>query len=248
MATTTTFDVLPAIDLRGGHVVRLEEGDFERETVFADDPVGVATDLADDGAEWIHVVDLDAARTGVPTHGPAIAAVVGAVGGRLRVEVAGGLRTESAVASALERGAARVVVGTAAIRDPAFAGRLIRTHGSARIAVAIDVRDDRAVGDAWTVTDAGVDAAEAIRRLADAGVETFEVTAIERDGRLVGPNLPLYERLVGLGHGAIIASGGVASRDDILAIKAIGCRGAIIGRAIYTGGLSVSDALEAGGR
>jgi len=248
MQMATTFDILPAIDLRGGRAVRLEEGDFERETVFADDPVAVATGFADGGAGWIHVVDLDAARTGVSAHGPAIAAIVGAVGERLRVEVAGGLRAEAAVAIALEHGAARAVVGTAAIRDPAFAGRLVRTHGSARIAVAIDVRDDRAVGDAWSVTDPGVDAEEAIRRLVDLGVETFEVTAIERDGLLGGPNLPLYERLVRLGRGAIIASGGVATRDDVRAVKAIGCRGAIIGRALYTGELSLRDALEEGSR
>lgn len=248
MVMATTFDILPAIDLRGGRVVRLEEGDFERETAFSVDPASVADGFADDGATWIHVVDLDAARTGAPAHDSVIAEIIAAVDGRARVEVAGGLRTERAAAGALESGAARVVIGTAAIRDAAFAGRLVAAHGSARIVVAIDIRNDRAVGDAWSETDPGVDAAEAIRRLADAGVETFEVTAIERDGLLSGPNLALYSRLVRLDRGAIIASGGVTSISDIEAVRKIGCRGAIIGRALYEGRLSLPDAIEAGRR
>jgi phosphoribosylformimino-5-aminoimidazole carboxamide ribotide isomerase len=245
MQMATSFEILLAIDLRGGGVVRLEEGDFGRETEFSSNPAAVAVAFADAGAAWIHVVDLDAARTGDPAHGRVIAEIIASVGGRTRIEVAGGLRTERAVASALEGGAARAVVGTAAIRDPAFAGRLVEAHSAARIAVAIDVRDDRAVGDAWSAADPGVDAEEAIRRLADAGVDMFEVTAIERDGLLSGPNLALYERLVGLDRGAITASGGIASRDDIKAVRAIGCRGAIIGRALYEGRISLHDAIGA---
>ncbi|HEX6867644.1 MAG TPA: 1-(5-phosphoribosyl)-5-[(5-phosphoribosylamino)methylideneamino] imidazole-4-carboxamide isomerase [Candidatus Limnocylindrales bacterium] len=241
----TTFDVLPAIDLRGGRVVRLEEGDFERETAFADDPAAVAVGFADDGARWLHVVDLDAARTGRQAHGDAIEAITASVGARVSVEVAGGLRTDDAVAAALARGAARAVVGTAAIRDAAFAGRLVGAHGPGRIAVAIDVREGRAVGRGWSATDPGVDAADAIRRLADAGVETFEVTAIERDGLLSGPNLALYEQLVALGRGAIVASGGIATVEDITAVRTVGCSGVIIGRALYEGRLTLRDAMDA---
>lgn len=248
MASAMTFEILPAIDLRGGRVVRLEEGDFDRETAFVNDPTSVANGFADDGATWIHVVDLDAARTGAPAHGGVIAEIIASVRWRLGVEVAGGLRTAQAVAAALEAGAARAVVGTAAIREPAFAGRLVAAHGAARIVVAIDVRDDRAVGDAWSAADPGVDAEEAVRRLAGAGVETFEVTAIERDGLLSGPNLELYERLVRLDRGAIIASGGIATLDDIQAVQAIGCRGAIIGRALYEGRLSLRDAIKSSQR
>lgn len=248
MASAMTFEILPAIDLRGGRVVRLEEGDFDRETAFVNDPTSVANGFADDGATWIHVVDLDAARTGAPAHGGVIAEIIASVRWRLGVEVAGGLRTAQAVAAALETGAARAVVGTAAIREPAFAGRLVAAHGAARIVVAIDVRDDRAVGDAWSAADPGVDAEEAVRRLAGAGVETFEVTAIERDGLLSGPNLELYERLVRLDRGAIIASGGIATLDDIQAVQAVGCRGAIIGRALYEGRLSLRDAIKSSQR
>jgi phosphoribosylformimino-5-aminoimidazole carboxamide ribotide isomerase len=247
MVMATAFDVLPAIDLRGGRVVRLEAGDFERETAFGDDPTSVAAGFTRDGASWLHVVDLDAARSGRPSHTAAIAGIIESVGDRVRVEVAGGLRSEAAVATTLEAGAARAVVGTAAIRDAAFAGRLVAVHGPARITVAIDVRDDRAVGEAWSAADPGVDAEEAIRRLADAGVEIFEVTAIERDGLLAGPNLGLYERLVELDRGAVIASGGIATVADLHALRAIGCAGAIIGRALYEGRLSLRDALTAEG-
>ncbi|MEX2011030.1 MAG: HisA/HisF-related TIM barrel protein, partial [Chloroflexota bacterium] len=121
----SAFELLPAIDLRGGQVVRLVEGDFARETAYSDDPVGTARAFADGGARWIHVVDLDGARAGEPAQADTIRAIVEAVDGRARCEVAGGLRSEVVVAAALEAGAARVVVGTAAIRDPAFAGRLV---------------------------------------------------------------------------------------------------------------------------
>jgi phosphoribosylformimino-5-aminoimidazole carboxamide ribotide isomerase len=245
MTTTTTFEILPAIDLRGGRVVRLQEGDFERETAFGDDPTTVAEGFAADGARWLHVVDLDAARSGAPAHVEAIARIIASIGERVAVEVAGGLRTGAAVASVLEGGAARVVVGTAAIRDPAFAGRLIATHGADRIAVAVDIREGRAVGDGWSTADPGVDATTIVTRLADEGVTTFEVTAIERDGLLAGPNLDLYERLVALDRGSIIASGGVASVADLTAIRSTGCRGVIVGRAIYEGRLSLRDALQA---
>lgn len=238
------FAILPAIDLRGGRVVRLRQGDFARETAYDAEPAAVATAFGAAGARWLHVVDLDGARTGVPGHAPTIAAIVAAVGERTQVEVAGGLRDATAVAEALAAGASRAVVGTAALREPAFAGRLVETHGSARVAAAIDVRDGRAVGHGWSADAPGTDAAEAIRRLADVGLLTFEVTAIERDGLLEGPDLGLYERLVGLDLGAVIASGGIATLDHLRAVRDIGCGGAIIGRALYEGQLELEDALR----
>lgn len=237
------FDLLPAIDLRGGRVVRLQQGDFARETAYSDDPVEVAVRFADAGARWLHVVDLDGARTGSPTNRAAIEGVVKAVGDRVGVEVAGGLRDESAVAAVLESGAARAVVGTAALREPAFAGRLVAAHGSDRIAAALDVRDGRAVGHGWSIDATGLDAAAALERLADVGVTIFEVTAIDRDGLLGGPNLPLYELLVALGVGSVIASGGITTTDDLGSVRALGCAGAIVGRAIYEGRLDLERAL-----
>ncbi|MFL5675146.1 MAG: HisA/HisF-related TIM barrel protein [Chloroflexota bacterium] len=245
MAAARAFEILPAIDLRGGRVVRLQAGDFAHETVFADDPAAVAEGFANEGARWIHVVDLDGARSGRQAHIGVIDAISGLVGDRLSVEIAGGLRTQEAVGAALGAGAARAVVGTAAIRDPFFAGVLVAVHGAHRIAVAIDVRDGRAVGNAWSADDVGVDAADIIRRLADAGVETFEVTAIDRDGLLSGPDLALYEGLVRLDRGSIIGSGGIASVADITAVRDVGCSGVIIGRALYEGRITLTDALSA---
>lgn len=243
MSEASPFEILPAIDLRGGRVVRLRQGDFARETAYDHDPVDIARGFADAGARWLHVVDLDGARSGAPAHGAVIAAIVRAVGARCRVEVAGGLRDEATVAAALGAGAARVVVGTAALRDPAVAGRLVATHGTDHVAVAIDIRDGLAVGDGWSTDASGVDPGEVLLRLADVGVTTFEVTAIERDGLLQGPNLSLYERLVRAGSGSIIASGGVATLDDLRALRACGCAGAIVGRAIYEGRLDIAEAL-----
>jgi len=239
------FEILPAIDLRGGRVVRLEQGDFNRETVFSSDPVAVATAFADAGARWLHVVDLDGARAGSPVHGDVIRRVVAAVGDRVAVEVAGGLRSVEAVSAALETGASRVVVGTGALREPGFARELIDTHGHDRIAVALDVRAGRAVGDAWRTGTDSPTVDEALERLWDEGIRLFEVTAIDRDGLLGGPDLPLYERLVALRLGSIIASAGVASAADIDEVRRIGCTGAIIGRALYDGRLSLAEALDA---
>ena len=246
----SAFDILPAIDLRGGRVVRLRQGDFARETPFSDDPVAVALEFVAAGSRWLHVVDLDGARTGRPVHGERINAIVAAVGDRAQVEIAGGLRTLDAVSIVLATGAARAVVGTAAIRDPGFAGQLVAIHGAARIVAAIDVRDGAAVGDAWAIepsvdarVDARVDAAEAIARLADVGVTTFEVTAIERDGLLGGPDMALYERMVALDRGTIIASAGIVTVDHLRAVQDLGCGGAIVGRALYDGSLELATAI-----
>ena len=240
-----TFALLPAIDLRGGRVVRLRQGDFERETSYGDDPATVAAAFADAGAPWLHIVDLDGARRGEPAQAEVIARIVERVEERVRCEVAGGLRTESAVAEALATGASRAVVGTAALRDPAFAAALVQRHGAERIAVAIDVRDGLALGEGWRRGAAGVAVEEAIEGLAAAGVTTFEVTAIDRDGLLGGPDLELLRRAVALGRGRIIASGGVGSVKDLVEARALGCAGAIVGRALYEGRFTLADALEA---
>ncbi len=137
------------------------------------------------------------------------------------------------------------MVGTAALRDPAFAGRLVATHGRQRIAVAIDVRDGLALGEGWRAGAAGVRAEDALMALADQGVTTFEATAIERDGLLAGPDLDLLGRLVALGRGRVIASGGVTSVADIRAVRELGCAGAILGRALYEGRIDLASAIGA---
>ncbi len=240
-----TFELLPAIDLRDGRVVRLRQGDFARETAYADDPVAVARSFAAAGATWIHVVDLDGARVGEPAQLGLVSAIVAEVHGTTRVEVGGGLRTPEAVAGAIGTGCARVAVGTAALRDPAFAASIVARHGSARVVASIDVRDGMALGEGWRTGAPGIAAADAVAMLAAAGVGTFEVTAVDRDGLLGGPDLALLRTLVGLGRGRIIASGGVSSLADVLAVQAAGCSGAIVGRAIYEGRVDLAELVMA---
>ncbi len=240
-----SFELLPAIDLRAGRVVRLVRGDFGRETVYGDDPLDVAGRFADAGARWLHVVDLDGARDPAHRQLDLVVAILAGVGDRARVEVAGGIRDEASADAMLGAGAARLVVGTAALRDPGFARRLVEAHGSNRVAVALDVREGRAVGHGWAEGAGGVPLGMALASLADAGVRTFEVTAIDRDGTLAGPDVDLLGRLVAAGRGDIIASAGVATLDDLRAVRALGCAGAIVGRALYEGRLDLAEALAA---
>jgi len=246
-ASAGAFELLPAIDLQGGRVVRLLRGDFGAVTTYGEDGAAVADAFVRSGARWLHVVDLDGARDPRARQTDLVAAIVARVGERARIEVAGGLRDEDAVEACLRAGAARVVVGTAALRDPAFAGRLVGRFGAGRIAVALDVRQGLAVGHGWVPGAQGVAVADALERLADEGVRTFEVTAIDRDGTLDGPDLAMLGGLVTRGRGDLIASAGVASAADITAVRALGCAGAIVGRALYEGRLTLEDALVAAG-
>ncbi|MDP9483765.1 MAG: 1-(5-phosphoribosyl)-5-[(5-phosphoribosylamino)methylideneamino] imidazole-4-carboxamide isomerase [Chloroflexota bacterium] len=245
IAPRPAFDLIPAIDLLGGRVVRLVTGDFSRETVYGDDPASVAEGFAGAGAGWLHLVDLDGARAGTPAQAEAVAAVVGAVGRRLRVQVGGGLRSDDAVDRVLHMGVARVVIGTAALSTPGFAGGLVRRYGSERVAAALDVRSGQAVGEGWRGGAAGVPPVHAAARLMDEGVETLIVTGIERDGLLEGPDVDLLERILRLGPGRVIASGGISSTEDVLRVRELGCSGAIVGRALYEGRLDLRATLEA---
>jgi phosphoribosylformimino-5-aminoimidazole carboxamide ribotide isomerase len=238
------FDLLPAIDLAGGRVVRLRQGDFDRMEVVGDDPVAVSLAFAAAGARWLHVVDLDGAQAGTSRHGTAIAQVIAAVGPDVACEVGGGLRSEASVRTVLEFGARRAVLGTRALEDPTMVGRLVSRHGADCVAVAIDVRDGVAVGEAWRAGAAGKPIGEAIERLVDVGVATFEVTAIDRDGVLTGPDLELLASAVASGA-RVIASGGVRSVADLEAVRAAGCAGAIVGRALYDGSLDLAEAIAA---
>lgn len=241
----SSFELLPAIDVLGGRVVRLLGGDFAAETVFSADPHEVARGFVSAGARWIHLVDLDGARDAGQTQGAVVRAILAAVGEGAACEVAGGLRDRTSVASTLAAGASRVVVGTAALSRAGFAADLVRTFGSGRIVIALDVRGGQAVGEGWREGAPGVPVEAALGRLANEGVTTFEVTAIDRDGGLGGPDLELLRRLVALDRGQIIASGGIRSVDDLLAIRSIGCTGAIVGRALYDGSLDLVAALAA---
>jgi phosphoribosylformimino-5-aminoimidazole carboxamide ribotide isomerase len=240
-----SFLVLPAIDLRGGRVVRLVEGDFARESDYGGDALAVARRFLAAGARMLHVVDLDGAREGRPVQLATVRAIAAA--GGVAIEAAGGLRTVEDVAAAFAAGANRVVVGTRALEEPAFARGLVDAYGADAIVAALDVRGGIAVGYGWREGKPGVAVEEALNRLANAGVETFEVTAVERDGRLEGPDLALLGRLVALGRGAVIASGGIRSLNDLRASRDTGCAGAIVGRALYEGRLDLAEAVAAFG-
>ena len=236
--------MIPAIDLRRGRVVRLEQGDFERETAFAADPAETARRFAEAGARWIHVVDLDGAREGRPRQATTIASIVEAAPGT-RVEVAGGLRDGPSIEAALGTGAGRVVLGTIAITDPEVVAAAIERHGPERIAVALDIRGGRAVGGGWLGGAPQRDARRLIDEVGTLGVETIIVTAIERDGLLGGPDVALLRACVRATSANVIASGGVASIDDLREARAIGCAGAIVGRALYDGRLDLAAAIRA---
>jgi phosphoribosylformimino-5-aminoimidazole carboxamide ribotide isomerase len=244
--SASTFDIYPAIDLRDGRVVRLREGDFTREQVYDDDPVRVARGFAEQGASWIHIVDLDGARAGERRQTGIVGSIVAAFGdGGPRFQIAGGLRTVDAVDDVLASGATRVVIGTAALRDPGFARDAILRHGADRIAIALDVREGLAVGDGWVPGASGVPLAEALEHLSSVGVETFVVTAIDRDGLLGGPDLALLQECARATDAAVIASGGIRSIADLEAARRIACAGAIVGRAIYDGTLDLAAAIAA---
>ena len=240
----STFELLPAIDLSGGRVVRLRQGDFDRATVYGDDPGAVVRTFVEAGATWLHVVDLDGARAGEPRQSEAMDAILRAAGSGARVEVAGGRRTMAAVAAALGAGAARVVLGTAAVRDPGFAARLVQAHGGERMAAALDVRDGLVLGEGWRRGAEGRPVASVLADLADAGITTFEVTAIERDGELRGPDLELVRRLAAMGRGRIIASAGIATLEHLRAVRDAGAAGAIVGRALYEGRIDLRAAVD----
>jgi phosphoribosylformimino-5-aminoimidazole carboxamide ribotide isomerase len=241
------FEPIPAIDLLGGRVVRLAQGDYERVTIYSDDPFEVARRWVDEGATRLHVVDLEGARAGAPVQSELVRQIVASAG--VPCQVAGGIRTEAAAALMLEAGADRVVLGSALVRAPAMAGRLVSRHGAGSIVAAIDVRDGSALGEGWVAGAVSSDALQLAAALSEAGVRWMAVTAIARDGLLGGPDLELLESVgAAAPASAIIASAGVTSVADVETLAARGFAGAILGRALYEGRLSLGAALAQLGR
>ena len=238
--------IFPAIDLRGGRVVRLTRGDFDRMNVYGEDPAAAARAFRAAGADCLHVVDLDGARAGTPQNGDALRAIAAVEG--LFVQVGGGLRSPQAVEETLALGARRVILGTAALSDAPFLDAMLKQYGE-RIAVGVDARDGRVAVDGWTRTT-GEDAFSFCRSLQERGVSTVVYTDISRDGMLAGANLEVYRRLCALDGLRIIASGGIHSAGEIARLRDMGVDGAIVGKALYEGKLTVQAALEAakGGR
>lgn len=226
--------VIPAIDLRGGKCVRLTQGDYQRETVFDDDPVAVARRWEAAGAQLLHVVDLEGARDGVPRQQDAIEAIVDAL--EIPVQVGGGIRSRDHAARLFGAGVARIVLGTAAVSDPQLVTGLVEEYGAERIIVGVDARGGKVATQGWLETSA-VDALDLIGEMGRAGVQRVVYTDIERDGMLTSPNFEAVGAASGLGV-TIIASGGVSRREDLERLATIpGVEAAIVGRALYTGDL-----------
>jgi phosphoribosylformimino-5-aminoimidazole carboxamide ribotide isomerase len=237
-------DLFPAIDIRHGRVVRLSQGEATRQTVYGEDPVAVAERFTDQGAAWIHVVDLDRAF-GDGENLALVRRIVALVGERVRVQLGGGLRTVALVREGLEQGVSRAVIGTAAAIDPAIVPGAVAALGADRIAVGIDARDGRVAIRGWTETF-DLTAEALARRVAGEGVRTVIYTDVARDGMLTGPDLDGARRLQAAGVD-VIASGGIAGASDIRAAREAGLAGAIVGRALYEGRLTLAEALEAAG-
>ena len=239
------MEVIPAIDLLDGRVVRLSQGDFDAVTDYGDDPVEVARRWAADGAARIHIVDLDAARHGRPRQRAVVERIVEAIDARC--QVAGGIRSEADVASTLDGGADRVVLGTALISDPDLARRLVAAPRCPSTSWPRSTSATaEAVGDGWVEGARSTGAKGLAWSLVDAGVVWLAVTAISRDGGMEGPDLALLEAIRTAVPGAsIIASGGIGGLDDIRALAGQGYGAAIVGRALYEGAFSLPEALEA---
>jgi len=241
-------DLYPAIDLRGGRCVRLTQGDFDRETVYGEDPLAVAREFAEAGSPWIHMVDLDGARTGTAANRDAITAVAAAVGPS--VQTGGGIRSDADVEELLTAGVRRVVLGTAALADPGWARRIAAEHPG-RVVLGLDVRGREVAVRGWA-EGSGRDLVELATAMDDAGFAAYVVTQIAVDGTGEGPDLDTYELLLTECETEIVASGGVGRAQHLrdLADLEVGNRvlaGAIVGRALYDGSLSIDDALAAAG-
>ena len=234
------MQIFPAIDLSGGKVVRLYQGDYEKMTVYGADPCAVARDFMAAGAKYLHVVDLDGAKDGTLANFDSISAL--AKQGGLYIEVGGGIRTEERIRQYLELGVSRCILGTIAVKDFAFTKRMARKYGD-RIAVGVDARDGYVAVSGWLETskEKGVDFC---RRLYDAGVQTVIYTDISRDGAEQGTNLALYRELARIEGLHITASGGVSSIAELKELQAIGTHAAILGKALYTGRLDLREVIK----
>lgn len=234
----------PAIDIRGGQAVRLLQGDYERETTYDADPVDAARRWAEEGAEFLHVVDLDGAKAGEPKNLDAVRRIAAAVD--CPIQVGGGLRDAQSVATVLEAGAARVVIGTAALRDPEFLEASVAVHGDA-VVVSVDTRGGKVSLSGWTETS-DVDAPDAVADLTTRGVTRFLCTAIEVDGTMEGPAIDQLNQIAASTSAQIIASGGVGDLSDLEQLArdaAPNIEGAIVGRALYEKSFTVSEGIAA---
>ena len=232
--------LLPAIDLYDKKAVRLFQGDYRQMTVYNDDPCAVAKDFRAAGAQWVHMVDLEGAKTG-DTPNFDVVADVAKLG--LRVEIGGGIRSEDTVKTYLDAGVSRVILGTAALKNRPFLCEMVEKYGEA-VAVGVDCRDGFVAIHGWTETSS-IRCEDFFAELQSIGVRTVICTDISRDGAMRGTNRALYRDLSGEFKVRIVASGGVSSLEDVIALRRLDLYGAIIGKAYYTGAIDLKEALEA---
>jgi phosphoribosylformimino-5-aminoimidazole carboxamide ribotide isomerase len=236
--------LFPAIDIRDGKAVRLVQGDYEQETKYDDDPVVAARRWVDGGATWLHVVDLDGARAGEPVNLDHVRRIVAAV--NVPVQLGGGLRDSRKVEEAISAGAERVVLGTAAVRDPEMAEAIAAAHGE-RVVASVDSRSGKVAAEGWTV-ESELDTTEVIAELTRRGLRRFVYTPVEVDGLMEGPDLDSLREAAEATDGQVIYSGGIGSLDDLRAVAGLGLEnveGVIVGRALYEQRFSVVEARAA---
>jgi len=238
------MEIYPAIDLRGGSVVRLEQGDFDRETTYGKDPLGVAEGYFEAGASWIHVVDLDAARTGVPAHLDVISDIATRVG--VSVQAGGGVRSREAAVRLLDTGAERIVIGTAAVEQPDLVAELCDEYPG-RVAVGLDARGRDVATRGWE-TGSGSDLLMLAEQFSQLDIGAFVVTEIGRDGTLSGPDLEQLASVLEVTDKPVIASGGVGTLEHIAALRELAAdgralAGVVVGKALYSGRFTLSEAL-----
>jgi phosphoribosylformimino-5-aminoimidazole carboxamide ribotide isomerase len=234
-------EVWPAIDLRGGKCVRLKQGDYEQETVFGDDPAALARQWVAQGAQCLHLVDLDGAREGRPMNQPAVRAIAQAAG--VRCELGGGIRDEVTIRELLDMGLHRLVIGTLAIRQPDWFRRMCRSFPG-RLVLGIDARGGRVATQGWLETSE-VAAVDLARQFADEPIAAVIYTDISTDGMLAGPNVAAMAEMQAAVEVPVIASGGVTTKQDVARLAAVPMAGCIIGRALYEGTLTLPEALAA---
>ncbi len=240
---TERLELLPAVDVADGQAVRLVQGEAGSETGYGD-PLAAALDWHAGGAEWIHLVDLDAAF-GRGSNAALLADVTADLSGKgVKVELSGGIRDDASLERALATGATRVNLGTAALEDPEWTAKVIASHGAA-IAVGLDVRGTTLAARGWT--QEGGDLWEVLARLDDAGCSRYVVTDVTKDGTLKGPNVELLQQVMARTHRPVIASGGISSLDDLATLRELvpnGLEGAIVGKALYAGAFTLAEALD----
>lgn len=238
-----SFTIYPAIDMRGGKCVRLVQGDYNQETIYGDSPFDMAKSFVEQGAEWIHMVDLDGAKDGQRVNDTFV--IEAAQKLFARVQIGGGIRTEEDVLHYLNNGVDRVIIGSLAVKEPELVKQWLGTYGD-KMAIGLDAKNGYVATHGWLETSS-MKAVDLAKEFADAGAETFIFTDIANDGMLSGPNTEATAELARVTGKSVIASGGVSSLDDLRELakfEADGLSGAICGKAIYTGRFSVKEALE----